>query len=148
MPVRKSERYRGKVRKLDFVRMLMLYRLGCQYNYSIYSFFSENIPLFQRKTVKMSFEALNYYKGLAALSAKINHSTEFGKLLRKHKRNNFKEQCHSPACTMMLLILLLIFHFSFHFIGSLRCFRPVLKLQLFLLFEVAFAFSRFAKTCP
>ena len=80
-PGRKNQTYRGKGGKFDFVHILMSDRLG--YNQNHYIVFSAKYPFISKKNAnkenpsKSPFEPLNYYTGLRASRAKINHSTVF-----------------------------------------------------------------------
>ena len=76
-----NSKFRGKGGKFDFVHILMLDRL--RYNQNRCEVFSVKYPFISKKNAnkenpsKSPIEPLNYYTGLRASRAKINHSTVF-----------------------------------------------------------------------
>ena len=79
--VRKNQTYRGKGGKFDFFHILMLDRLGYNYNHCMfflvkYPFISE-INANIQNPLKSPFEAINFYMGLKASGAKTDSSTVF-----------------------------------------------------------------------
>ena len=77
--VRKNQTYRGKGGKFDFFHILMLDRLGYNYNHCMF-FFGEISFYFRDKCkypLKSPFEAINFYMGLKASGAKTDSSTVF-----------------------------------------------------------------------
>ena len=80
-PVRKNQTYRGTGGKFDFFHIVMLDRLG--YNYNHCMFFSVKYPFISEinckypNSLKSPFETFNFYMGLKASRAKTVSSTVF-----------------------------------------------------------------------